>query len=45
MELHIIKKDKIRIFFLPSKVFGNYWITDDANNNIVNIEASQGKWV
>ncbi len=45
MQLTIIKNNKIRYFFLPAKVFGNYWVTDEQNNNLVNIEASENKWV
>lgn len=45
MQLTIIKNNKIRYFFLPIKVFGNYWITDEQNNNLVNIEASDNKWI
>ena len=45
MQLIIIKNNKIRYFFLPAKVFGNYWITDEQNNNLVNVEASEKGWV
>lgn len=45
MQLIIIKNNKIRYFFLPSKVFGNYWITDEQNNNLVNVEATDNRWV
>lgn len=45
MQLIIIKNNKIRYFFLPSKIFGNYWITDEYNNNLVNVEASEKGWV
>ena len=45
MQLIIIKNNKIRYFFLPAKVFGNYWITDEQNNNLVNIESSDNKWI
>ena len=45
MQLTIIKNNKIRYFFLPVKIFGNYWITDEKNKNLVNVEASENKWV
>ncbi len=45
MQLIIIKNNKLRYFFLPSKVFGNYWIKDDQNENLINVEASNNQWV
>ena len=45
MQLVIIKSKKLRTFFLPSKVYGNYWILDENKNNMVNVEASGDKWV
>ena len=45
MQLVIIKSNKLRSFFLPAKVFGNYWVLDDDRSNLVNVEASEDKWV
>ena len=45
MQLIIIKNNKLRYFFLPNKVFGNYWIKDDQNENLINIEAANNQWV
>ncbi len=45
MQLVIIKANKLRTFFLPSKVFGNYWIQDESKNNLINVEASENRWV
>ena len=45
MLITIIKNNKIRPFFLPAKVYGNYWITDENKENLINIEASENSWV
>ena len=45
MQLIIIKTSKLRTFFLPSKVYGNYWVQDDNKVNLINVEASDNKWV
>ena len=41
-----IKRTKIYNFSLPSKVSGNYWITDDDHlgnvRNLINVEAEDG---
>ena len=48
MRVSLIKSDKISDLILPSKVKGNYWITDidDQGNekNLISIEESNGKW-
>lgn len=48
MIIRLIKRTKIYNFSLPSKVSGNYWITDDDhlgnNRNLINVEAEDGKW-
>ena len=48
MIVRLIKKTKMYNFFLPTKVAGNYWLTDDDrvdnNKNLINIEAEDGKW-
>ena len=35
-------------YYLPTKVAGNYWITDsdrpDSSKNLINVEAEDGKW-
>ena len=45
MQLVIIKAQKLRTFFLPSKVNGNYWILAEDKTNLINVEASADKWV
>ena len=45
MLITIIKNNKIRPVFLPAKVYGNYWITDENKQNLINIEASNNTWV
>ncbi len=48
MIIRLIKKTKIYNFSLPTKVAGNYWITDEDrpgnNKNLINVEAYDGKW-
>ena len=48
MIVRLIKKSKMYNFSLPTKVAGNYWLTDDDrsgnNRNLINIEAEDGKW-
>lgn len=48
MIVRLIKKTKMYNFTLPTKVAGNYWLTDDDrsgnNRNLINIEAEDGKW-
>ena len=45
MQLVIIKAQKLRTFFLPSKINGNYWILAEDKSNLINVEASADKWV
>ena len=46
--IRLIKRTKIYNFSLPSKVSGNYWITDDDHlgnvRNLINVEAEDGMW-
>ena len=48
MIIRLIKRTKIYNFSLPTKVAGNYWVTDDDrsgnNRNLINVEAENGKW-
>ena len=48
MIVRLIKKSKMYNFSLPTKIAGNYWLTDDDrsgnNRNLINIEAEDGKW-
>ena len=48
MIVRLIKKTKIYNFTLPTKVSGNYWITDVDNlgntRNLINVEEFEGKW-
>ena len=48
MRVSLIKSDKISDLILPSKVKGNYWITDTDDQgierNLISIEALNGKW-
>ncbi|MBQ9019664.1 MAG: type VII secretion protein EssC [Bacilli bacterium] len=48
MIVRLIKKKKIYNFSLPSKVAGNYWITDNDYlgnvRNLINVEEYNGEW-
>jgi len=46
--VRLIKKKKIYNFTLPTKISGNYWITDNDYlgnvRNLINVEEDNGKW-
>ena len=48
MIVRLIKKKKIYNFSLPTKIAGNYWITDNDylgnTRNLINVEEFNGKW-
>ncbi len=48
MIVRLIKKKKIYNFSLPTKVSGNYWITDNDyfgnTRNLINVEEFNGEW-
>lgn len=48
MIVRLIKKSKIYNFTLPTKVAGNYWITDNDYlgnvRNLINVEEDNGSW-
>ncbi len=48
MIVRLIKKKKIFNFSLPTKIAGNYWITDNDylgnTRNLINVEEYKGKW-
>ena len=47
MLVSLIKGNKIKNLELPSKVTGNFWITDNddlIDNKIIKIESSNGRW-
>lgn len=48
MIVRLIKKTKIYNFTLPTKVSGNYWITDNDYlgniRNLINVEEFEGNW-
>ena len=48
MIVRLIKKSKIYNFTLPTKVSGNYWITDNDYlgnvRNLINVEEDNGNW-
>ena len=48
MIVRLIKKKKIYNFTLPTKISGNYWITDNDYlgnvRNLINVEEENGKW-
>lgn len=48
MIVRLIKKTKIYNFTLPTKIAGNYWITDNDylgnTRNLINVEEFEGHW-
>ena len=48
MIVRLIKKKRIYNFSLPTKIEGNYWITDNDylgnTRNLINVEECNGKW-
>ncbi len=48
MIVRLIKKKKISNFSLPTKISGNYWITDHDylgnTRNLINVEECNGQW-
>ena len=48
MIVRLIKKKKIYNFTLPTKISGNYWITDNDYlgnvRNLINVEEDNGRW-
>ncbi len=48
MIVRLIKKKKIFNFVLPTKIAGNYWITDNDylgnTRNLINVEEENGQW-
>lgn len=48
MIVSLIKNGEIVNFVLPTKIFGNEWITDYKDGilrNLINVEAEDGKWI
>ena len=46
MKLILLNDNKFFELILPSKIDGSFWLTDEiTNNNIINIEAQDEKWV
>ena len=47
MRVILFNGNRLTKLMLPQKVEGSLWITDELNNNnnIVNIEAKNGKWI
>ncbi len=48
MKVYLIKPNKIRKILLPSRVVGNYWVSDTDSNgirrNLISIEADNNRW-
>ncbi len=45
MKIKLIGKKKIVSLTLPQRVYGSYWITNENNENLVNIEGIDNNWV
>ncbi len=44
MKVRLIGKTQLVNTILPQRIYGNYWITNENNENLVNIEALNNKW-
>ena len=45
MKVKLIGKTQIVSLTLPQRVYGNYWITSEQKENLINIEAINNKWI
>ena len=45
MKLYFYDKNKIINFVLPNKKIGNFWLADEENKNVININGEDNKWV
>ena len=45
MKVKLIGKTQIVSLTLPQRVYGNYWITSERKENLINIEAVNNTWV
>lgn len=45
MKIILQEKEELLSFNLSKEVSGNYWISNSKRNNLVNIEAIDGKWI
>ena len=45
MNLYLFDEDNIITFNLPVKKIGNFWMTDNLGNNIVNISSENNSWI
>lgn len=45
MKVKLIGKTQIVSLTLPQRVYGNYWITSENKENLINIEAVNNKWI
>ncbi len=45
MKIILQEEKELITFKLPKEVIGNYWVSNSKRNNLVNIEAENGKWL
>jgi len=45
VNIYFYDKNKVINFLLPNKKIGNFWLADEENKNIVNINGEDNKWV
>ena len=47
MRLILFNGNRLSKLVLPQKIEGSFWLNDELNNNnnIVNVEAQNGKWI
>jgi len=44
VKVKLIGKSRVVNLILPPRVYGNYWITNEQNQNLINISGVDGKW-
>ena len=44
MKVKLIGKTQLVSLTLPQRIYGNYWITNEKKENLINIEAIDNKW-
>ncbi len=45
MKIMLLDKTQIVTLILPNEIYGNYWITNAKGENLINVEAIDGRWV
>lgn len=45
MKLVLESKDSLTITKLPNVISGNYWVVDENNKNLLNVDGNDNKWI